>query len=302
MNSTAPSSFWNLVAKNPKPILRLAGIGEGAPLYMVHAIAGDVGLFGAFAEAACEGRTVYGIQAPSQKVSAEFGSSVHALASYYVDAVMKAQPSGPILIGGWSSGAIVALEMAQLLRKRGRDVPLLVIFDGILHNTGAELPRWHPRYGCKLLLTLPRWIIDNRVKRFGARRILKRIRIEWKMALASRSQGQNAQAESILDTFMDLAQWPPARAAFSRALHRALDLYEPELYGGRVLVYAAKTQPLFRWLQVEACWTRIAPNIEVRYVWGTHQDMMERGRATIMGKDLSDYLAALPASRPAALD
>jgi thioesterase domain-containing protein len=43
------------------------------------------------------------------------------------------------VLGGHSTGAIIALEMAQQLLARGREVSLLIILDGVLFNTGAEI-------------------------------------------------------------------------------------------------------------------------------------------------------------------
>jgi hypothetical protein len=89
-----------------------------------------------------------------------------------------------------------------------------------------------------------------------------------------------------------MSQWPPGRVAFSRALYRSLESYKPEFYDGRVLVYAAKTQPFFHLWQVEVTWSKIAPAVEFHHVWGVHQDMMLTDRAERMGVHLRGYLAA----------
>ena len=141
MNTQERASIWNLVAKTSKPILRLAGRGGGTPIYLVHAIGGDVGFFTPFAEMVAEGRVVYGIQVPTDKVNAEFGSSIYAMAEYYVDALTLLQPEGPVILGGWSVGSNITLEMAQILKRRGRDVQLLISFDGILYHTEAKNKR-----------------------------------------------------------------------------------------------------------------------------------------------------------------
>ena len=107
--------------------MRLAGRGRGTPIYLVHAIGGDVGFFSNFAEMVADERTVYGIQVPSDKVNAEFGASIYAIAEYYVDAITLLQPEGAVILGGWSVGSNITLEMAQILKRRGREVALLII-------------------------------------------------------------------------------------------------------------------------------------------------------------------------------
>ena len=47
----------------------------------------------------------FGIQAPPKKIAdAEFGRSVEAMSEYYANALVKHQPNGPFLVGGWSAG------------------------------------------------------------------------------------------------------------------------------------------------------------------------------------------------------
>ena len=50
-------------------------------------------------------------------------------AAYYVDQILLARPDGPYRFFGFSSGGLIALEMARQLRSRGADVPLVVLGD-----------------------------------------------------------------------------------------------------------------------------------------------------------------------------
>ena len=61
------------------------------------------------------------------------------VSQHYVDELVKFQPEGPFFLGGHSVGGTIALEMSQQLIARGREVSLLVVFDGGLLNTGAEI-------------------------------------------------------------------------------------------------------------------------------------------------------------------
>jgi len=56
-------------------------------------------------------------------------SAIEAMAERYVEAMRAVQPAGPYLLGGWSMGRTVALEMAQQLKRRGQEVALLVLLD-----------------------------------------------------------------------------------------------------------------------------------------------------------------------------
>jgi pimeloyl-ACP methyl ester carboxylesterase len=51
------------------------------------------------------------------------------MAGKYVDEVVRVLPAGPLIIGGYCFGAVIALEMAHQLREQGREMRLLVIID-----------------------------------------------------------------------------------------------------------------------------------------------------------------------------
>jgi thioesterase domain-containing protein/acyl carrier protein len=51
------------------------------------------------------------------------------LAGLYADELEHLQPEGPIVLGGFCEGGRIALEMARLLRERGRDVARLILQD-----------------------------------------------------------------------------------------------------------------------------------------------------------------------------
>ena len=272
----------------------LGGEGPGWPLYFVHSIGGEVTSFSPLAQKIGSDRKIYGIQAPKDKMSAEFAQSIRALAEYYVDTLTQFQPEGPLLLGGWSSGAIIALEMAQILKERGRVVPLLIILDGILYNTGGELSRWNPLYHWKLIRNLPLWISDNIAEGWGFRGVFKRVQREMKLTLSSLFAMKRKAPGATVDAFMDTSVLPPKQADFARALYHALELYQPKPYDGEILVYTARTQPLLHLLQVERTWKKITTEIETVYVDGTHLSILKEPRVEIVAAHLQERLVNLP--------
>jgi pimeloyl-ACP methyl ester carboxylesterase len=60
------------------------------------------------------------------------------LAHTYVEAVRAAWPTGPYLLGGCSTGASVAHEMAARLTEDGAEVRLLALLDAELLDTGPR--------------------------------------------------------------------------------------------------------------------------------------------------------------------
>jgi len=77
-----------------------------------------------------EAQPVYGFEAKVSLDSAP--NSVGEIARRYVDDLVEALPDGPYLLLGFSFGSWVAFEMGVELRRRGKEVPLLCLFDSPL--------------------------------------------------------------------------------------------------------------------------------------------------------------------------
>ena len=122
--------IWRLVSRHGSAIVPFNEVGEGPAFYCVHPISGDVTSFSDLARALGSGERFYGIQVPRRNMNAAFAVSVAAVARHHVEALLDHQPKGPFILGGWSAGAIIALEMAQQLQALGREVPLLIALDG----------------------------------------------------------------------------------------------------------------------------------------------------------------------------
>ncbi|KAI2478997.1 Polyketide synthase module protein [Pyrenophora tritici-repentis] len=74
---------------------------------------------------------VYGIDSPflrcPKRLTKEVG--IEGVARLIVDALIRAQPEGPLMIGGYSAGSIVAYEVCRQLGKAGRKVDGLLLMD-----------------------------------------------------------------------------------------------------------------------------------------------------------------------------
>ncbi|ALN81390.1 non-ribosomal peptide synthetase [Lysobacter antibioticus] len=95
--------------------------GTGSALFMVHPAGGSVAAYRDLARDL--DRASFGLAA-----SEPMPATVEALAQGYVAAVRAAAP-GPYTLSGWSSGAVIALEMAAQLEAAGEQVAQLIVFD-----------------------------------------------------------------------------------------------------------------------------------------------------------------------------
>jgi thioesterase domain-containing protein len=265
--------------------------------YCVHALSGAGGSdFCDLAKLMPEVR-FYGIQAPPKRIQdPEFGRSVESIADYYANALMKFQPNGPFLLGGWSAGAIIGLQIAQNLRARGREVSLLVAFDGAPENTAAGLRPWHPLYLLELTGNVRGWIVHEQLLKKGAfRSLIQRALIKAMALPKSRTARENADEiqRHAVDGFMDLSRYPPDQRSFMRRLHDALMAYKPQEYHGKVMVYEAKVKPLFHLPQVGKIWSKLAPQSVIAHVNGTHLSVVRDPYAEAIAADLRSRIAQI---------
>ncbi len=112
---------------SPGPLVTLAGRGEGAPLFLVHAALGGVLAYDELVRHLGGAAPIFAFQAPGLDDGAAPLESIAGLASRYLEELERVCPSGPVVVGGWSFGAIVAHEMARRLRAAGRTAQLVLL-------------------------------------------------------------------------------------------------------------------------------------------------------------------------------
>ncbi|WP_084729578.1 type I polyketide synthase [Streptacidiphilus neutrinimicus] len=67
--------------------------------------------------------------------AAHVGGTLRELAAAQARTLLRVQPAGPVTLGGWSFGAVVAQQTARLLMRLGREVDLLLLLDGYVPDS-----------------------------------------------------------------------------------------------------------------------------------------------------------------------
>lgn len=217
-----------------------AGNGRRPPFFCVHAIGGSVFSYGELARALGPEQAFVGVQSPGLEGGPAL-EDIQAMAAEYAAAVEAAAPKGPILLGGWSFGGVVAFEMARQLRSRGRDsrdsrdsreVPLVVLLDSYAPSGGdplagrgdAELLRPFLRDQAGLQGLDAEWL--DEIPMAGEEtvaRILKRAREAGVLRADIRSE----KVERLLGVY--------------KANLRALTAYRPQPYDGRIVLFRSES-------------------------------------------------------------
>ncbi|KAJ6133989.1 conidial yellow pigment biosynthesis polyketide synthase [Penicillium sp. IBT 18751x] len=120
--SPAPTVRSTLLQGRPGP--------KRTPLYMMADGTGTIATY-IHLPAFDSRMPVYGIDSPflrcPTRLTKEVG--IEGVAKLIVDALVAAQPKGPMMIGGFSAGSIVAFEVSRQLGRLGRQVSGLVLID-----------------------------------------------------------------------------------------------------------------------------------------------------------------------------
>ncbi|HWL42384.1 MAG TPA: SDR family oxidoreductase [Ilumatobacter sp.] len=163
--------------------------GAGRPLYVVHGAGGNVLFLGSFGRALGE-RPVYGFQAHGVDADERPDDTFAAMADRYV-AELRAHAPGPYLLGGYSGGGLVALEMARRLQADGEQVDVVVLFDSPVGR--ISLGRTvHARHLLRNLFTKgPAPIVPIVTSRLQGTRLGRRLFFRGRQSLHERSHEAN---------------------------------------------------------------------------------------------------------------
>lgn len=259
--------------------------------YCVHSVSGAAGTdFLSLARRLDRTVNFYGLQAPPKLMQdPQFGASIEGLADHYINALVKFQPEGPLMIGGYCIGAIIALDMAKKLRAMGRELGPVIAIDGAPENIDV-LSAWHPTYWAEMARNVPRWLMHADLMRSRSVHSLM-----WSLSKHAVAIGKGAlglkRTEKLgggysIDRVMNLSLYPAEQRLFINRLFSAMFSYFPEQYPGDVVVYEAKVAPLLYLPQVGRTWHRIAPRSEIVGIVGTHIGIMHDPYVSALADDM----------------
>ena len=200
------------------------------------------------------GQAVYGMEGYEELLS----SSVEETASRYIDQILSRFTSGPFALIGFSSGGVIAFEMALQLHAMHIEVPFLAMLDSScpVYLT-KKTPWWRPAIIAEFLRNLPLWLYyygaDKKyIKAFVRNRISEKLNLP---AIEGEDPGYQ---------FHDLM----------KKINGWLRNYQPGHYPGRIVYYKARGQGLFRPLIRDKGWRHFADRVDACSIPGTHNQML----------------------------
>src|SRR5206468_12126080 len=107
------------------PICR--GEAGRRPLFCVHGAGGNVLNFKIISDRLGPQQPFYGLQAQGVDGRLQPLKTIEEMAAQYVEAIRSVDARGPYQLAGYSGGGVIALEMAQVLKREGAQVQLVAM-------------------------------------------------------------------------------------------------------------------------------------------------------------------------------
>jgi thioesterase domain-containing protein len=245
----------------------------------VHPIGSGVLCYRGLAERLGAERPVYGLEARGFAGGQDPFTSVPDMAAAYAEAIAEAQPEGPYLLGGWSMGALVALEIARTLEARGGRVALIAAIDGA---TPGRVPR-HNR------LSVLAWFMRDLISAAGQRAALPMDQVSTlPPGERLRALFDWARSAGHLSADTTLAEIERLQRIFL-AHQVAMEDYVPGATRAPVLLLDAADQPDRLRARAWAQWT---PRLTRRDVPGDHYSVVAPSNLDALSASLGPALSA----------
>lgn len=211
-------------------------VNTGQVLFVVHTSSGHLSDYLALARLLREDQSVYGLQALGIDGRDPPHQTVRDLAAHCISLMREQQPAGPYAIAGYSSGGLIAYEMARQLADRDLQVAPLVLID----------------------VVPPSGFLSGLVEIATSLR-----RGEWR---AAQERGYQVALKAL-----GLGKLRSLRNVGES--HRwALWSYRLKSYRNRIhIITSAETR---RYTDIEAVWRRYATEVEARALGGDHRSLI----------------------------
>jgi amino acid adenylation domain-containing protein len=241
---------------SPSPLVPIQTHGSELPFFCVHPVSGNVLCYRALARRLGAQQPFYALQARGVDDSREPQTQVEAMAADYLEAVRTIQSHGPYLLGGWSMGGLIALEMARQLEAQGEEVRLVALFDTKAPDGEEE-------------------VIDEEslLASFALHLGLSKEQIEE--AADASVLLERAKAASIIPHDMSLARLSQQFRVF-KANFRAARSYQPKDLPANIALFRAAETSNLGW-----------ENLEVYETPGSHMTILHEPNVSVLAERLA---------------
>ena len=250
--------------------------GNRAPLFLIHHVQGIVILYRDLAKHLGDEQPVFALEAAGIDGETEPHDSIFTMAQDYAALIQKQFPDGPYRVAGFSSGGIVALEVARVLRSAGKVVEFVGMFD----SYAPEYHRLHPEF------TNPETTAQRLASHFSMfRKLDTKSQGEYLKGRFKKVQGR---LKPVAAEEPDKAFWE-ALGRVRQAQEKAIHEHFPEAYEAPVTLFRA-LEHSGPWDEV-LFWGEALPQVELCDVPGDHHLLIQEPFVRTLAQELTQRLA-----------
>ena len=260
-------------APGSTPLVTLKA-GDGLPpVFFIHGVGGNVVEILPAARRVTYPGAVIGIRARGVVRGEKPHASIEAMAADYLREIKERQPNGPYYLCGYSSGGLVAFEMARRLSESGDEVGLVGLFDTTMSPVRWPLRAWLS-------------ILARRIALLAAALRATPIRT-WPAKLRK-------SAERLRAWYRTLGAAPSIAIRVAASALIASAKYHPGFYRGHLTLFSpAVREPGLP--SLESIWRTHARTVVVVETAGTHTTMLSTLHAETTAACVTRHL---PAANP----
>jgi thioesterase domain-containing protein/acyl carrier protein len=274
-------------ASNASSLVAIQPQGERPPLFCAHPWGGNVLCYTELAKRLGTQQPVYGLQARGVERKENAHDSIEEMAADYLSEIRALQPFGPYQLCGWSSGGLIAFEMARQLEQQGQRVGLLALID---------------TYDMTELYT--RSAFDEKDASARASNFSTEAQIVT-------YTGQTVFAHVNYDERIGLTYKVPSGLGLAQSRHflndyvgyylhvdRAIQGYAPRPFGGRAVHFWTASRLAKATAGVKQKWSSLANGgMQIHEVPGEHFTILREPNVQTLAGQLQNYLERGPTGR-----
>jgi len=256
------------------PLVVIAKGDGGLPFFCVHGAGGNVLNFRDLSRHLGNTQPFFALQAQGVDGRLPPLPTIEAMADLYLPEIERAWPQGPYVLGGYSGGGVVAVEMAKRLVRAGKRVLHVVLFDTFSPGVVARRPTFRARLE-KIVEEGPAYF-PRRAQALVTRhsqRLSKELKVRF-----FESQGVPLPLE-LRDH------------ALTYAFYEAVERYQPAIYDGEVTLFRAReVAEVFAHVGTRLGWDRTLPNMRIEEIPGDHDSLVLEPNVQVLTAQLREVL------------
>ena len=270
--------------------------GNKIPFYIICGTGGTVFKFVDFVKLLDPEQPVYGLQQPSDSSCLEdFPTTTEGIARIYIEEILKQNPNGPYALSGHCFGGKIAFEMAVQLKKMGKEVSMLSMFDAYTKEEKEIIPgSFKNQYHIIDMIKNAFKIISLKIM-FELFLLLKypRQALIYKIEKIKSKMGIIEPEDKEMESFNEVA----------KVFEAASRSYQVKYYEGEILVFYAKEKYRFtdwtkgiRFKRINIsigkknAWRKHAKSVKIYEVEGEHSTIFDPVNAKEFSQILQKHL------------